>query len=147
MDLRRRLRQDLEVTGNAFWELLRDGRGEIARLVYVPSYSVRLMPLDTEPVEVEDRVRVSPVAFDTVSARRRLRRYVQIQGTERGGQENRTRFGSRAIVGGRCQAELRHTEDGIRTDGICEDGRKAHSCAAAATRSRKPGAVPWAAFS
>ncbi len=83
VDLRRRSRQDLEVTGNAFWELLRDGRGEIARLVYVPSYSVRLMPLDTEPVEVEDRVRVSPVAFDTVSARRRLRRYVQIQGTER----------------------------------------------------------------
>jgi len=31
VDLRRRSRQDLEVTGNAFWEVLRDGRGEIAR--------------------------------------------------------------------------------------------------------------------
>ena len=82
VDLRRRTRQDLEVTGNAFWEVLRDGRGEMARLVYVPSYSVRLLPLDREPVELQDRVRVSPVTFDAVSTRRRLRRYVQIQGTE-----------------------------------------------------------------
>ncbi|MCA9557953.1 MAG: phage portal protein [Myxococcales bacterium] len=82
VDLRRRTRQDLEVTGNAFWEVLRDGRGEVARLVYVPSYSVRLLPLDREPVEIEDRVRLSPVTFDAVSARRRLRRYVQIQGTD-----------------------------------------------------------------
>ena len=83
VDLRRRTRQDLEVTGNAFWEVLRDGRGEIARLVYVPSHTVRLLPLDREPVEVEDHVRVSPVTLETVTARRRLRRYVQIQGTER----------------------------------------------------------------
>ena len=83
VDLRRRTRQDLEVTGNAFWEVLRDGRGDIARLVYVPSYSVRLLPLDTAPVEVEDRVRISPVTFEKVSARRRLRRYLQIQGAER----------------------------------------------------------------
>jgi hypothetical protein len=33
---------DLEVTGNAFWEVLRDGKGDLARLVYVPSYTVRL---------------------------------------------------------------------------------------------------------
>jgi len=83
VDLRRRTRQDLEVTGNAFWEILRDARGEVARLVYVPSYSVRLLPLDREPVEIEDRVRVSPVSFESVPARRRLRRYVQIQGQDR----------------------------------------------------------------
>ena len=46
VDLRRRTRQDLEVTGNAFWEVLRDGKGDLARLVYVPSYTVRLLPLD-----------------------------------------------------------------------------------------------------
>ena len=83
VDLRRRTRQDLEVTGNAFWEVLRDGRGDVARLVYVPSYSVRLMPLDRDPVEFEDRVRVSPVTFEAVTARRRLRRYVQVQGADR----------------------------------------------------------------
>jgi PBSX family phage portal protein len=83
VDLRRRTRQDLEVTGNAFWEVLRDGGGQIARLVYVPSYSVRLLTLDEEPVEVEDRVRISPVTLDRVTTRRRLRCYVQIQGVER----------------------------------------------------------------
>jgi capsid portal protein len=82
VDLRRRTRQDLEVTGNAFWEVLRDSRGDLARLVYVPSYTVRLLPLDREAVEVRERVRVSPVSFDTVSARRRMRRYVQVQPTE-----------------------------------------------------------------
>ncbi len=83
VDLRRRTRQDLEVTGNAFWEILRNARGEIAKLVYVPSYTVRLLPLDVAPVDVEELVRVSPVTVQRVPARRRLRRYVQIQYTER----------------------------------------------------------------
>jgi PBSX family phage portal protein len=82
VDLRRRTRQDLETTGNAYWEVLRDGRGQLARLVYVPSHTVRLMPLDAQPIEVVDRVQVSPVSFDLVPARRRLRRFVQVQGTE-----------------------------------------------------------------
>ena len=82
VDLRRRTRQDLEVTGNAFWEVLRDGKGDLARLVYVPSYTVRLLPLDREAVEVTERARVSPVSFDTVRSRRRMRRYVQVQSTE-----------------------------------------------------------------
>jgi PBSX family phage portal protein len=83
VDLRRRSRQDLEVTGNAYWEVLRDGRGEVARLVYVPSYTVRLLPLDLDPVEVRDRMQVSPVSFEPVTTRGRLRRFVQIQGIER----------------------------------------------------------------
>ena len=83
VDLRRRTRQDLEVTGNAYWEVLRDGRGEIARLVYVPAYTMRLLPLDTNPVEIEDRIRVSPVSYETIRIRRRLRRYVQILDTSR----------------------------------------------------------------
>lgn len=82
VDLRRRSRHDLEVTGNAYWEVLRDGRGHLARLVYVPSYTMRLLPLDRDTVEVRERVRVSPVSFDTVAMRRRLRRYVQVQGSE-----------------------------------------------------------------
>lgn len=82
VDLRRRTRQDLETTGNAYWEVLRDGRGQLARLVYVPSHTVRLMPLDAQPIEVVDRVQVSPVSFDLVPARRRLRRFVQVQGNE-----------------------------------------------------------------
>jgi PBSX family phage portal protein len=81
--MRRQTRQDLEVTGNAYWEVLRNGRGEIARLVYVPSYTMRLLPLDPRPVEVKETVRISPVAVEVVETRRRLRRFVQIQGSER----------------------------------------------------------------
>jgi len=83
VDLRRMTRQDLEVTGNATWECLRDARGRLGRFVHVPSYTVRLLPLDKDPVEVEDRVRVSPVSLQTARVRRRLRRYVQVDGTHR----------------------------------------------------------------
>ena len=95
VDLRRRTRQDLETTGNGFWEVLRDDRGEVARLVYVSSHTVRLMPLDAEPVEVVDRVQVSPVVFEAVPARRRMRRFVQVQGTD---QVFFKAFGDRRVV-------------------------------------------------
>ncbi|AKQ68223.1 Phage-like element PBSX protein xkdE [Myxococcus hansupus] len=83
VELRRRARHDLEVTGNAYCEVLRDGTAGIARFVYVPSYTVRLLPLDKEAVEVRERVRISAVSFDSVTTRRRLRRYIQVQSTER----------------------------------------------------------------
>jgi PBSX family phage portal protein len=83
VDLRRRTRQDLEVTGNAYWEVLRNARGDIARFIYVPAHTVRLLPLDPEPVAFTERVRVSPVTFEVVAGRRRMRRYVQVHGTER----------------------------------------------------------------
>ncbi len=83
VDLRRMTRQDLEVTGNATWECLRDARGRLARLVYVPSFTVRLLALDREPTEIKDRARVSPVSLQGVTVRRRLRRYVQLEGGRR----------------------------------------------------------------
>ena len=121
VDLRRRTRQDLETTGNAFWEVLRDGRGDLARLVYVPSHTVRLMPLDPAPVEVQDRVQVSPVAFEAVPARRRLRRFVQVQGTD---QVFFKAFGDPRVISKRTGSvfasaeELRasHSSDGPATE-------------------------------
>lgn len=79
VELRRRTRQDLEVTGNAYWEVLRNAKGEIARLVYVPSFTMRLLPLDAAPVEIEETIRTSPVGLDRVTTQQRMRRYVQIQ--------------------------------------------------------------------
>jgi len=76
--LRRRLRQDLEVTGNAYMEVLRNRRGEIARFVYVPSYLVRLMTLDSEPTAVREWERVSPVDYRETFVDRQLRRLVQV---------------------------------------------------------------------
>jgi PBSX family phage portal protein len=81
--LRRRTRLDLEVTGNAYWEVLRTAAGQLARFVHVPSHTMRLMPLDAEPVEVAERVRASPISYDRITVRRRLRRYVQVFGTTR----------------------------------------------------------------
>ena len=83
VELRRRTRQDLEVTGNAYWEVLRNVSGEIARLVYVPSYTMRLLPLDSQPVPVEETIRISPVTIERVSTRQRMRRFLQIVYTQR----------------------------------------------------------------
>lgn len=83
VELRRRTRQDLEVTGNAYWEVLRNAKGEVARLVYVPSYTVRLLPLDPRPVDVEETVRVSPVTVERAPTRQRMRRFLQIQYAQR----------------------------------------------------------------
>ncbi len=81
--LRRQTREDLETTGNAYWEILRDLRGRIVRFVYVPNYSIRLLPLETSVTEVEDRIQVSPVSFEKVPVQRRLRKYVQVQGAQK----------------------------------------------------------------
>jgi len=77
--LRRITRQDLEVTGNGYWEILRNTGGDIARFVYVPSHSVRLMPLSPDPVEVTEWTRVSPIEVEKTKTLRRLRRFVQLQ--------------------------------------------------------------------
>jgi len=76
--LRRRTRQDIEVLGNGYWEVLRDGGGDIAQFVYLPSFTMRLLPLDLELVEDEVNVKISEIAFDTTKMRRRFRRYVQV---------------------------------------------------------------------
>jgi len=76
--LRRRTRQDIEVVGNGYWEVLRDGGGELAQLVYLPGFTMRLLPLDLELVEVDMNVKVSELSFDALKVRRRFRRYVQV---------------------------------------------------------------------
>jgi PBSX family phage portal protein len=80
VSLRRRTRIDLEVTGNAYWEVLRNARGQIARFVYVPACSVRLCPTEPQPVLVRERVRTSPIGLDELSVPRRVRQYVQVEG-------------------------------------------------------------------
>lgn len=82
VNLRRRTRQDLETTGNAYWEVLRNARGQIARLVYVPAYTMRLLPLDEQLVEVKERRRISKVTYETITTPQRLRRFVQIVETQ-----------------------------------------------------------------
>jgi PBSX family phage portal protein len=76
--LRRRTRLDVELLGNGYWEVLRNGAGEIVQFVYVPGFTVRLLPLDPELVEIDHKVKISDLAFDSVKVRSRFRRYVQV---------------------------------------------------------------------
>jgi PBSX family phage portal protein len=78
--LRRETRQHLEITGNAYWEILRDNKGQIARAIIVPSTHVRLTPVDTNPIEVDDKVKVGPLQESTVTQYRFFRRFVQAVG-------------------------------------------------------------------
>jgi len=80
--LRRRTRLDLELLGNGYWEVLRNGGGQIVQFVYVPGFTVRLLPLDPELVEIDHKVKLSDLAFETMKVRHRFRRYVQVFETQ-----------------------------------------------------------------
>ncbi len=80
--LRRRTRLDIELLGNGYWEVLRNGAGEIVQFVYVPGFTVRLLPLDPALVEIDHKVKLSDLSFGTTKVRHRFRRYVQVFETE-----------------------------------------------------------------
>lgn len=76
IELRRRSRDDLEVLGNFYWEVLRDKAGRISRFVHLPAYTMRLTTLG-DPVDVDVRRKVDPVTFESITEKRRFRRFVQ----------------------------------------------------------------------
>ena len=76
--LRRWTRQDLEVMGYACWEVIRDKAGRVSQFIYVPAFTIRLLPMDPEPTTVPQVVRVSDLEFDTIDVPKRFRRFVQI---------------------------------------------------------------------
>jgi PBSX family phage portal protein len=76
--LRKRSRQDLEVIGNAFWEVVRNALGELTYFYYVRPLDVRLITEDDQDVEVEERVPVTDITWKTVTRTRRFRRFVKL---------------------------------------------------------------------
>ena len=76
--LRRRTRQDLEVTGNAYWEILRDSRGRVTQFVYLPVASMRLTTQGREFVPVVVPRRLTPITVVREKRSRRFRRFVQV---------------------------------------------------------------------
>ncbi len=78
VSLRRKTRQDLETTGNSYWEVLRNNAGQIVQFIYVPALTIRLLPLDPEPMIAKQKIRVSPLSFDEVEYSTRTRRLVQV---------------------------------------------------------------------
>ena len=78
--VRRRMRRDLESTGNCYLELVDDNQGTIVAFNTCPSYQMRLGVMDREyTVYEEPRLVGSQGDFKliTVKRRRRFRRYVQ----------------------------------------------------------------------
>lgn len=78
VSLRRKLRQDLETTGNGYAEVLRNGAGRLAEFVYLPATSMRLLPLDRDFTCVQTHRKVSDTDYETVTKEKRFRAFVQV---------------------------------------------------------------------
>lgn len=76
--LRGLTRQDIEIIGNGYWEVLRNSLGEISVFNYLVGRTIRLMPVDKTATEVEVTNRVSLLTSEKIKVRKKFRRYVQI---------------------------------------------------------------------
>ena len=78
VSLRKRTRQDKEIMGSGYWEVIRNGIGDPVQFNYIPGFTVRLLPLDRELVEVEQNIKKTPFTYSTTKIAKRFRRYVQV---------------------------------------------------------------------
>ncbi len=76
--IRRKTRQDRELMGNAFWEILRNGNGQTASVSHVPAIHVRLLPKDKKATRVHFRTKLTPITFQKEHRWIKFRRFVQI---------------------------------------------------------------------
>jgi capsid portal protein len=80
--LRESTRRELEITGNAYWEVSWPEVGW-PELILIPTQSVRMLPEDEHPVLVSEQIKVSSVAYGERRVWRKFHRYVQIVGNRR----------------------------------------------------------------
>ncbi len=78
ISLRRKTCEDYEVTGNAYWEVMRDRTGTVSQFGYLPAPTMRLMKLDPQLVDVAVPVRTSPLSVGQEKMKRRFRKFVQL---------------------------------------------------------------------
>jgi PBSX family phage portal protein len=87
VEFRKRLRKDLESTGNAYFEVIRDVKAQIQSFKHIPSYQMRLSKIDDEPIEIDRPIlELQPdgsVKVKKVKEWRRFRRYVQSRAIHR----------------------------------------------------------------
>lgn len=81
ISLRRKLRRDLEMTGNAYIELVRDIQGKPQQFNHVPAHQVRIGRLEDNPIEVElpilEMKNDNEVVITKIKRFKRHRKYVQ----------------------------------------------------------------------
>lgn len=80
--LRRKTREDIEVTGNGYWEVIRNEAGAPSQFAYMPSRSVRVLKNKSKPLEITQQVRTGLLTFKEERYKRRFRRYVQLGADE-----------------------------------------------------------------
>lgn len=79
--LRRKLRRDLELTGNGYWEVIRNAAGKVQGFEHLPSYQVRLGRIEEQPFKI--KVPVLELQADgsfeiaEIPSWQRFRRFVQ----------------------------------------------------------------------
>lgn len=79
VSLRQKTRQDQEVIGNGYWEVIRNGAGQPSQFTYIPAFTVRLLPLKrSDLIETEVNIKASPLAFEKVRTRKQFRRFIQV---------------------------------------------------------------------
>jgi len=78
---RRKLRKDIEATGNGYFEVIRNDLGAIQSFVHLPSYQMRLGRADDEQLLVDRKIlelqEDGSVKVATIKEWRRFRRFVQ----------------------------------------------------------------------
>jgi PBSX family phage portal protein len=77
VELRRRTRMELEITGNAYWEVIRDESGNIVELTPLASFTMRLLAKDKTPTDIKVPYRTPDLEIDYRDRSYRFRRYVQ----------------------------------------------------------------------
>ncbi len=84
---RRKIRKDLESTGNAYFEVIRGVKGQIQSFNHIPSYQMRLTRVDDELVEIDRPVlelqEDGSIQVKKMKEWRRFRRFVQSRAIHR----------------------------------------------------------------
>jgi PBSX family phage portal protein len=115
--LRGLTRQDIEVLGNGYWEVLRNGLGEVCQFNYIPGVSVRMMPVDQRPTELSIERRVSLLSTEKIQVRKRFRRYVQVSpGIDLNIAVYFKEFGDPRIISSKTGKVYKSTEDMQKED-------------------------------
>lgn len=76
VQFRRRIRRDLETTGNAYFEIIRNAAGAIQGFTHLPSYQMRLGKVEDEATEVTRKIlELQPDGSVKVKDQRVMRRF------------------------------------------------------------------------
>lgn len=85
--VRMKTREDLELLGNACWEIIREDDenpdSKVEQIYHIPFVNVRLLHADKKPTPTRVKVRCDPIRFQEIDVERYFRRFVRITGNHR----------------------------------------------------------------